>query len=82
MTVARLLDVPEALIRGVSSTCGRASRASDTPAGSPTSPWPGGSLGAFVQQVVDVLGYADVPLTLTAMRRWDPELREVRTLGP
>ena len=33
-----------------------------------------------LQRAVDVLGYDDVELTLTALRRWDPERHEVRTL--
>ena len=32
------------------------------------------------QRVVDLLGYDDVALTLTTLRRWDPERREVRPL--
>ena len=33
-----------------------------------------------LQRAVDVLGYDDVELTLTALRRWDPERHEIRTL--
>ena len=35
---------------------------------------------ADAQRAVDVLGYADVELTLTALRRWDPDLGRVTTV--
>ena len=79
VTVARVLDVPEALTRAVLDL--RAGVEGERHPG-----WlphvtlarrlPRGDL----QRAVDVLGYADVELTLTALRRWDPERHEVRTL--
>jgi hypothetical protein len=33
-----------------------------------------------VQQALDVLGYDDLELTLTMLRRWDPDRHEVRLL--
>lgn len=36
---------------------------------------------ALVQQVVDVLGHEDVELTLTELRRWDPERKWVTTIA-
>ena len=79
VTVARLLDVPEPLTRAVLEL--RAEVEGERHPG-----WlPHVTLArrvprAFVQQVVDVLGYADVSLTLTSLRRWDPEQHEVRPL--
>lgn len=80
VTVARLLDVPEPLTRAVLDL--RAGVEGERHPG-----WlPHVTLArrvprAFVQQMVDVLGYADVALTLTAVRRWDPDRHEVRALG-
>jgi hypothetical protein len=79
VTVARLLDVPEPLTRAVLDL--RSGVEGERHPG-----WlPHVTLArrvprAFVQQVVDVLGYRDVALTLTAVRRWDPERQEVRAL--
>jgi hypothetical protein len=36
---------------------------------------------ADAQRAVDVLGHADVELTLTVLRRWDPERGQVTTLA-
>lgn len=36
---------------------------------------------SLVQQVLDVLGHEDVVLTLTELRRWDPEKRFVTTIA-
>jgi len=36
---------------------------------------------SLVQQVVDVLGHEDVVLTLTELRRWDPEKKFVTTIA-
>ncbi len=36
---------------------------------------------SLVQQVVDVLGHDDLVLTLTELRRWDPEKKFVTTLA-
>ncbi|WP_275742573.1 hypothetical protein [Nocardioides sp. YIM 152315] len=36
---------------------------------------------ADAQRAVDVLGYADVELTLTTLRRWDPEHGRVTTVA-
>ncbi len=78
-TVARLLDVPEELVRAVLDL--RASVGGERHPG-----WlPHVTLArrlprSDVQRAVDVLGYADVELTLTAVRRWDPERHEVRLL--
>jgi hypothetical protein len=81
VTVARLLDVPEALTRAVL----------DLRSGVEGERHPGWlphiTLArrvprAFLQQMVDVLGYADVALTLTSLRRWDPRRGEVRELAP
>ena len=79
VTVARVLDVPEALTRAVL----------DLRAGVEDERHPGWLPHVTLarrlprrdlQRAVDVLGYADVELTLTALRRWDPEHHEVRTL--
>lgn len=35
---------------------------------------------ADAQRAIDVLGYADVELTLTGLRRWDPDLGRVTTV--
>jgi hypothetical protein len=81
VTVARLLDVPPTLARAVLDLRERAE-------GERHAGWlPHVTLGrriprAELPRVVDVLGYDDVALTLTALRRWDPERREVRILGP
>jgi 2'-5' RNA ligase superfamily protein len=78
-TVARLLDVPEGLARGVLDL--RAEAAGERHPG-----WlPHVTLArrmprADVQRAVDVLGYVDVELALTTLRRWDPERHEVRQL--
>ncbi|WP_134765917.1 2'-5' RNA ligase family protein [Nocardioides sp. 1609] len=82
VTVARLLDVDDAVVRAVLDL--RASMA--------TSPerhrgWlPHVSLARRVprertQEVVDALGPGEVALTLTTLRRWDPEAGTVRTLA-
>jgi hypothetical protein len=79
VTVARVLDVPEALTRAVLDL---RSGAEDErhpgwlPHVTLARRLPRGDL----QRAVDVLGYADAELTLTALRRWDPERHEVRTL--
>ncbi|HEX3222541.1 MAG TPA: 2'-5' RNA ligase family protein [Nocardioides sp.] len=79
VTVARLLDVPAELTRAVV----------DLRRGAPEERQPGWlphvTLGrrvprAEAQRAVDAVGHADVVLTLTALRRWDPERREVRLL--
>ena len=36
---------------------------------------------ADAQRAVDALGYADVELTFTALRHWDPENRSVRVVA-
>ena len=80
VTVARLLDVPEPLTRAVLDL--RSGVEGERHPG-----WlPHVTLArrvprAFVQQVADVLGYQDVALTLTTLRRWDPERQEVYLLG-
>ena len=79
VTLARLLDVPERLIRAVL----------DLRAGVDGERHPGWLAHMTlarrmprgdVQQALDVVGYADVTLTLTTLRRWDPERHEVRRL--
>jgi 2'-5' RNA ligase len=78
-TVARLLDVPEELVRAVLDL--RSDVAGERHPG-----WlPHVTLArrlprADVQRALDVLGYADVELTLTGLRRWDPGRHEVRLL--
>lgn len=80
VTVARLLDVPPALVRAVLALRDRAE-------GERHAGWlPHVTLGrriprAEARRAVDVLGYDDVALTLTSLRRWDPERHEVRILG-
>lgn len=79
VTLARLLDVPPRLTHAVLAL-------HDEAGGERHSSWlPHVTLGrriprADVQQALDLLGYADVALTLTALRRWDPERHEVRPL--
>jgi hypothetical protein len=79
VALARLLDVPEPLTRAVL----------DLRAGLPDERHPGWlphlTLGrrvprAEVQRALDALGYDDVALRLTGLRRWDPERGEVRRL--
>lgn len=36
---------------------------------------------ADAQRAIDVLGHEHVPLTFTALRRWDPELRSTRVMA-
>lgn len=78
-TIARLLDVPEPLTRAVL----------DLSAAAPDERRPGWlphvTLARRVhrsdlQRALDVLGDADLELTLTRLRRWDPERHEVRLL--
>ncbi len=80
VTLARLLDVPEPLTRAVL----------DLRTGVDGERHPGWLPHVTlarrmprgdVQRALDVLGYDDVTLTLTTLRRWDPELHEVRVLG-
>jgi hypothetical protein len=81
VTVARLLDVPPALVRAVLDLHDSTDRERHVG-------WlPHVTLGRRIprpeaQRALDVLGYDDVALTLTTLRRWDPERREVRTLEP
>jgi len=81
VTVARLLDVPPALVRAVLDL-------HDGAGGERHAGWlPHVTLGRRVprteaQCALDVLGYDDVALTLITLRRWDPERREVRVLDP
>lgn len=77
--MARLLDVPPALVRAVLDL-------HDGAEGERHPGWlPHVTLGrrvprAATQRAVDVLGYDDVALTLTTLRRWDPERGDVRIL--
>jgi 2'-5' RNA ligase len=79
VTLARLLDVPEELTRAVLDL--RAGLRDERHPG-----WlPHVTLGrrvprSEVQPALDALGYDDVALTLTGLRRWDPERGEVRGL--
>ena len=79
VTVVRLLDVPERLTRAVLDL-------RDGAAGERHPGWlPHVTLArrmprTDVQHAVDVLGYDDLELTLTALRRWDPERQQVRLL--
>lgn len=79
ITLARLLDVPEDLTRAVLAV--RAGLHDERHPG-----WlPHVTLGrrvprSEVQRALDALGYADLSLTLTGLRRWDPERGEVRRL--
>ena len=81
VTVARLLDVPPPLARAVLDL--REGAEGERHAG-----WlPHVTLGRRIPRgelprVVEVLGYDDVALSLTTLRRWDPERHEVRILGP
>lgn len=80
VTLARLLDVPEPLSRAVLDL--RARLRDERHPG-----WlPHVTLGrriprSEVQRALDALGYDDVTLTLSGLRRWDPVLGEVRSLG-
>jgi hypothetical protein len=79
VTIARLLDVPQALTRAVLDL-------RDGAGGERHPGWlPHITLARRLrredlQRAVEVLGYPDVELTLTALRRWDPEHHEVRVL--
>jgi hypothetical protein len=79
VTVARLLDVPPPVVRAVLDL-------RDEVGGERHPGWlPHVTLGRRIprteaQRVVDLLGYDDVALTLTTLRRWDPERRAVRPL--
>jgi 2'-5' RNA ligase superfamily len=81
VTVARLLDVPPSLVRAVLDL-------REEVGGERHPGWlPHVTLGRRIprteaRRAVDVLGYDDVALTLPTLRRWDPELREVRILVP
>ncbi len=80
VTVARVLDVPPALVRAVLDL--RDGQDDRHPG------WlPHVTLGRRVarddvQRAVDVLGHADHELTLVGLRVWDPERRAVRILEP
>ena len=79
VTVARLLDVPEALTRAVLDL--RAGVEDERhPSWLPHITVARRMPRHDVQRAVDELGYADVELTLVALRRWDPERHEVRPL--
>lgn len=79
VTVARLLDVPERLTRAVLEL--RASvDAERHPGWLPHVTLARRMRRSDVQRAVEVLGYADLRLTLTGLRRWDPERHEVRPL--
>lgn len=79
LTLARLLDVPPALTRAVLEL--RAGLRDERHPG-----WlPHVTLcrrlpRSEVQRALDALGYDDLSLTLTGLRRWDPERGEVRRL--
>jgi 2'-5' RNA ligase len=79
VTVVRLLDVPAQLTRAVLDL-------RDAADGERHPGWlPHVTLArrmprTDVQQALDVLGYDDLELTLTALRRWDPDRHEVRLL--
>jgi hypothetical protein len=79
VTLARLLDVPPRLTRAV--------LALRDEVGEERHPgWlPHVTLGrrlarSDVQRAIDLLGYADVVLTLVALRRWDPDERTVQSV--
>ncbi len=80
VTLARVLDVEDEVVAAVLAV--RRATASPQHAG-----WlPHVTLArrldrADVQRAVDVLGHDDVELRFTELRRWDPDLRETRTLG-
>jgi hypothetical protein len=78
-TVARLLDVPEELVRAVLDLR-RSVDGERHPGWLPHVTLARRLPRTDVQRAVDVLGYADLELTLTALRRWDPERHEVRLL--
>jgi len=79
VTLARLLDVPADLVAAVLEL--REDLAEERHPG-----WlPHVTLArrvprSEVQRAVDALGYDDVALTLTGLRRWDPDRHEVRRL--
>jgi len=79
VTLVRLLDVPETLTRAVLDL-------RDAASGERHPGWlPHVTLARRmprdqVQRAIDVLGYDDLELTLTALRRWDPAQHEVRVL--
>ncbi|NYG55756.1 2'-5' RNA ligase family protein [Nocardioides perillae] len=80
VTVARALDVPDPLVAAVAELRRGLAEL-------PHQGWlPHVTLArrvdrAQVQAVVDVLGWEDVPLRLTTLRRWDPEAGEVTVLA-
>jgi hypothetical protein len=79
VTLARLLDAPEALTRAVLDL--RAGHEDERhPSWLPHVTLARRMPRSEVQRAVEVLGYDDVQLTLASLRRWDPERREVRHL--
>ncbi len=79
VTLVRLLDVPGSLTRAVLDL-------RDDAGGERHPGWlPHVTLARRmprdqVQRAIDVLGYDDLELTLTTLRRWDPERHEVRAI--
>ena len=80
VTVARALDVPDPLVAAVS-------RLRDDVADVPHQGWlPHVTLARRlerrrVQEALDVLGWEDVRLLLTTLRRWDPDAGQVTVLA-
>jgi hypothetical protein len=80
VTIARAVDVPDALLAAVLELRSHV----------PALPHPGWLPHVTlarrvarpdVQRAVDVLGHADVVLSMTTLRRWDPVRRAVETLA-
>ena len=79
VTIARAIDVPDALLKAVVELCGLVPEL-------PHQGWlPHLTLArrldrVDVQKAVDVLGHDDVTLTLTTLRRWNPDRRTAALL--
>ena len=79
VTVARLLDVPEALTRAVLDLRAGVEGERHSGLAPPRHPRAAAAPGDL-QRAVDVLGYDDVALTLTACAGGIPSVHEVRAL--
>ena len=79
VSVVRVLDVPDELVRTV-LTCGRRCATCSTWAWLPHVTLARRMDRADVGRAVEALGHEDAVLTLTSLRRWDPDAGIVTTL--